>query len=248
MLVSMGLNILNRKLIAITISWMITGSYSALSCAGMVLNGTRVVYSAEQREVTVNMKNTGINPVLVQSWIDIGNPSDTPDTVVSPFILTPPITRVDAGKGQTLRISLVDGKKLSSSKESVFYLNVLEIPARSKNNEQPNHLSIAFRTRVKLFYRPQGLPGNADDAPEQLKWSLNNGGVTVTNPTAYYVTLGTVTYSANGKKYVAEGDMIAPGASDHIHFKNLSAVSDIHSLSFTSLNDFGASVKHTQIQ
>lgn len=238
----------NRKFIVIAFSWMITGSYSTLSCAGMVLNGTRVVYSAEQREVTVNMKNTGANPVLVQSWIDMGNLSDTPDKIISPFILTPPITRVDAGKGQTLRISLVDGKKLSSNKESVFYLNVLEIPARSKNNEQPNHLSIAFRTRVKLFYRPQGLPGNAEDAPEQLKWSLSNGGVTVNNPTAYYVTLGTVTYSEDGKKYVAEGDMIAPGASDNVHFNNVSTVRDIHSLSFTSLNDYGAPVKHKQIQ
>lgn len=244
----MNPNIFNRKFIAIIFSWMITGSYSALSCAGMVLNGTRVVYSAEQREVTVNMKNTGANPVLVQSWIDMGNPSETPDKIVSPFILTPPITRVDAGKGQTLRISLVDGKKLSSNKESVFYLNVLEIPASSKSNEQPNRLSIAFRTRVKLFYRPQGLPGNADDAPEQLKWNLINGGVMVNNPTAYYVTLGTVTYSTNGQKYIAEGNMIAPGASDNIYFKNVSTVSDIHSLSFTSLNDYGASVKHTQIQ
>lgn len=236
------------RLFIITFSWIITGCYSTLSCAGIVLNGTRVIYSSEQREVTVNMKNTGAMPVLAQSWIDKGNPSDTPDKVISPFILTPPITRIDAGKGQTLRISLVDGKAIPSNKESIFYLNVLEIPAKSKNKADPNHLSIAFRTRVKLFYRPQNLPGNADDAPEKLEWRINNGGVTVKNTSAYYITLGSVTYSANGQKYVVDGDMIAPGDTDTIHFKNVSVVNDIHAISYTTLNDYGAVVKHKKIQ
>ncbi|MDA8481282.1 fimbria/pilus periplasmic chaperone [Citrobacter sp. Awk 4] len=237
-----------RKLtfLLVALSGMTALSYSTLSCAGIVLSGTRVIYSAEQNEVTVNMKNSGKAPVLAQSWIDDGNQSATPDKITSPFVLTPPINRIDAGKGQTLRISLVDGKGIPANKESVFYLNVLEIPAKSKNAAENNHLSIAFRTRVKLFYRPQGLKGSSGDAPDSLQWSISNGGVKATNPTPYYITLGTVTYTQGGSKYVEDGKMIAPGGNADFHFKNINAISDIHAITFTSINDYGAAVKHNQ--
>lgn len=246
MLIPMILSRRNVKYLLVALSGMTALSYSTLSCAGIVLSGTRVIYPAEQNEVTVNMKNSGKAPVLAQSWIDDGNQSATPDKITSPFVLTPPINRVDAGKGQTLRVSLVDGKGIPTNKESVFYLNVLEIPAKSKNAAGNNHLSIAFRTRIKLFYRPEGLSGSAGEAPDALQWSISNGGVKATNPTPYYITLGTVTYTQGGSKHVEDGKMIAPGSSADFHFKNVSAISDIHAITFTSINDYGAAVKHNQ--
>lgn len=236
----------NIKLLLVVLSGMTALSYSTLSCAGIVLSGTRVIYSADQSEVTVNMKNAGKSPVLAQSWIDDGNQYTTPDKIVSPFVLTPPINRVDAGKGQTLRISLVDSKGVPTNKESVFYLNVLEIPAKSKDSDTNNHLSIAFRTRIKLFYRPQGLRGSAGDAPDSLQWSISNHGIKASNPTPYYITLGTVTYTQGGNKYVADGKMIAPGSSTDFHFKNVNAISNLNAITFTSINDYGAVVKHSQ--
>lgn len=248
MLVSMIKSTNSQKSFVVMLSWMIAGCYSTLSFAGIVLNGTRVIYPAEQNEVTVNMKNTGKSPVLAQSWIDSGNQSATPDKITSPFVLTPPINRIDAGKGQTLRISLIDAKGIPTDKESVFYLNVLEIPAKSKNSADNNHLNIAFRTRVKLFYRPEDLPGHADEAPDMLHWSISNGGLKINNPSPYYVTMGTVKYTSGSIQYISDGEMIAPGASIDVHFKNLSAISDIHAVSFTSLNDYGAVVEHKQIK
>jgi chaperone protein EcpD len=234
----------NPKFLILTLSWMTAPCFSTLSYAGIVLGGTRVVYPSEQKEVTVNVKNAGKQPVLAQSWIDNGEARETPDKITSPFVLTPPINRIDAGKGQTLRISLIDGKTLPQNKESLFYLNVLEIPAKSKNAAEDNHLSIAFRTRVKLFYRPADLPGDVNMAPDLLKWSVSNGGLKVTNNSVFYITLGTVTYSNSGKEYIADGQMVAPGSSTEYHFKNISAINDVSSITFTTLNDYGAVVKH----
>lgn len=228
----------------LTLTYMSVWCFSTLSFAGIVLGGTRVIYPADQNEVTVNMRNAGTLPVLAQSWIDNGNQSQTPDKIPSPFVITPPINRIDAGKGQTLRISLINKQSIPENKESVFYLNVLEIPSKDKNLSDTNHISIAFRTRIKIFYRPTSLTGSANEAPELLQWELVNGGVKAINPTPFYITLGKVTYTNVGKKYETDGNMIAPGSTSDFHFSNVNDINDTSNISFSSINDYGAVVSH----
>ncbi|MDA8480075.1 fimbria/pilus periplasmic chaperone [Citrobacter sp. Awk 4] len=218
--------------------------FSTLSFAGLVLDGTRVIYPAGENEVTVRMKNTGSLPVLAQSWIDNGVKNETPDKISSVFVLTPPINRVNAGKGQTLRISLLAENTLPQDKESVFYLNVLAIPAKSKDSINTSQINIAFKTRIKIFYRPDSLKGSANDAPNLLRWNISGNGVTVTNPTPYYVTLTEVTYASNGKKVVAAGQMISPGGTSDFHFNGVSQVSSVDSIEYASINDFGGLNKY----
>ncbi|WP_251677901.1 fimbria/pilus periplasmic chaperone [Escherichia coli] len=66
------------------------------------------------------------------------------------LLLPPPINRVDPGKGQTLRVTFTD-LPLPTDRESVFWLNVLEIPTRYEPKSNDNYLQVAFRTRIKLF-------------------------------------------------------------------------------------------------
>ncbi len=72
--------------------------------AGVVVNGTRVIYPAQAREVTVQVDNVGESPALVQAWIDSGDANQTADTSDAPFVLTPPIARVEPGRSQALRL------------------------------------------------------------------------------------------------------------------------------------------------
>ena len=48
--------------------------------AGVVINGTRVIYPGDEKEITVQVSNNGQRPVLVQSWLDTGDSEATPDT------------------------------------------------------------------------------------------------------------------------------------------------------------------------
>jgi chaperone protein EcpD len=218
--------------------------FSTLSFAGLVLDGTRIIYPAQEKEVTVQMKNTGTLPVLAQSWIDNGVKNIAPDKLSSVFVLTPPINRVNAGKGQTLRISMIAENTLPHDKESVFYLNVLAIPVKQKDSINASQINIAFKTRIKLFYRPESLKGSANDAPDLLHWSITANGVQAINRTSYYVTLSEVTYLSGGHKYVAEGQMIAPGGTGIFHFKGINQVSSIESIEYASINDFGGFNKY----
>ncbi|HGY8840292.1 TPA: fimbria/pilus periplasmic chaperone, partial [Escherichia coli] len=92
--------------------------------ANVVITGTRVIYPAGQHNVNVQLTNVGISPSLIQAWIDNGDPKAAPETIKTPFVITPPIARIDGNKGQTLRLSYT-GEPLPADRESVFYLNVL---------------------------------------------------------------------------------------------------------------------------
>lgn len=205
--------------------------FSASALASVVISGTRVIYPSDAKEVSVKVSNVGPSPVLLQSWIDSGDVNAKPSAIQVPFVLTPPINRVDASKGQTLRVSYVGGA-LPMDKESVFWLNVLEVPAKSQIKTGENRLQMAFRTRIKLFYRPAGLEGNANDAVKFVNWTTQGNKVQATNSTPYYASL--VNLSVNGKKL--EYAMLAPRSSQVLELPG-QAGSKING---AFVNDYGA--------
>ncbi|MFU0884503.1 fimbria/pilus periplasmic chaperone [Kluyvera sichuanensis] len=230
---------LSKKNIAFLSGLTVLAVFSNTCTASIILNGTRVIYPAKKKEVTVTVTNNNTTPVLIQNWIDNGNEKGEPGKTAVPFVLTPPINRVDPGKGQTLRISYIGSTPLPVDKESVFWLNVLEIPSKQKNESvADSKLNIAFRTRIKIFYRPEGLSGSPSVAAENLHWSVQGGGVKVTNPSNYFVSLSNVTLQVNGKTIEERARMIAPGGSDTYQFKGAN-VSSLANVKYTAINDYG---------
>ena len=139
--------------------------------AAIVITGTRVIYPAESREVNVRLSNVENRPVLVQAWLDEGNPAASPDQIQVPFVLLPSVFRVEPRRGQSLRI-MFTGADLPQDRESVYWLNVLEIPPKPAHAEDRNMIQLAFRTRIKLFYRPTGLYDDPTSVRSQLKWTF----------------------------------------------------------------------------
>ncbi|EIZ1086427.1 fimbria/pilus periplasmic chaperone [Klebsiella oxytoca] len=202
--------------------------------SGVVLDGTRVIYPADKRDITVRLTNMGERPVLVQSWLDKGDESATPDKIVVPFMLAPPVNRIEPKRAQSLRISTVRGASLPQDRESVFWLNVLEIPAKPDTAKAgDNYLQLAVRTRIKFFWRPVSLSGAAWQAPEGMVWTAENGGLKVQNPSPYHISLIEVAF--NGKKYGA--DMIPPHESQTV---SIPSIASGHSVTAVWLDDYGA--------
>ncbi len=220
---------------------------SSQSFASVVINGTRIIYPASEREVTIKLDNNGDSPSLVQAWLDGGDPKQAPEKSTAPFLLTPPLTRIENGRGQTLRL-IYTGAPQPQDRESVFWLNVLEIPPQATDAAARNYLQIAFRSRVKVFFRPKGLPGLAIDAPEKLRWSVvpdpTGLALQVDNPTVYHVSFSQAGITANGKDYTyKEGGMVAPFSKTLFHLKDLTqqpaTASPVH---YTFINDYGSGV------
>ncbi|MBR8300502.1 fimbria/pilus periplasmic chaperone [Burkholderia dolosa] len=213
--------------------------------AAIVITGTRIVYPEQSREVNVRLTNIEAAPVLVQSWIDDGDANANPDQINVPFVLTPPVFRVEPKKGQTLRV-MYTGTNLPTDRESLFWFNVQEIPPQPTNAEDTNLLQLAFRTRIKLFFRPAALQDGPSGAP--LKWTVAHDDkgasvLRVDNPSPYYVSFSRVTLKAGDREIQFDPSMVPP--FDHVSFvqqKGAHAALARGTVSYRLLNDYGAEV------
>lgn len=215
--------------------------------AAIQITGTRVIYPAGEREVTVQLQNNGTSPRLLQTWVDSGDASQGAADSDAPFMVTPPITRVEPGKGQSLRLMFTGGD-VPSDRESVFWLNVLEIPpvpAGAASGE--NFLQFAIRTRIKIFYRPRGLAGDPIGSYGLLTWRLlkQDAGYAVvcTNPSAYNVSLASVRLKnvVPDERKMPEGGMCPAKGRQTFPVEGTATSGGV---TFTAINDYGGFSKH----
>lgn len=221
---------------------MLISCYSLAN--NIIVNGTRFIYPSEEKEITIQMNNTADRPAIAQSWLDNGNPDETPDTIKTPFQITPPIVRVEAKGGQVLRIKLMDKTGLPTDRESMWWLNILDIPAMSKKDgKDENVLQLAIRSRFKFIYRPANL-GSAQGAVDKLLVTVKGTELSLENKTPFYLTVTKIatndSVALNSKTLT-----IAPFTTEVVSIKK--SLKSGTSLSLNSLNDFGANVKSTII-
>ncbi len=222
--------------------------------ASVVIAATRVIYPAKETEVTLKLSNEGKSPALVQVWTDDGSATTGPEAKGAPFLLTPPVSRIDPTRSQTLRIAYT-GEPLPADRESVFWLNMLEVPPRPEGAlADANKLQLAFRSRIKLFFRPAGLAGKADAAPAQAVWRLAGRGaapvIEVRNPTPFHLNLVLVELESDGKRaWFDDGVMVAPGETRELPLKGSldgQAGASLQ-LRYQTLNDYGGAVQGSAV-
>lgn len=214
--------------------------------AGVIIEGTRVVYRASQKEATVRMHNRGTNTVLMQVWADRGNEDSQPQTADAPFLITPPIFRMDPAKSQTARL-IFTGETLPQDRESMFWFNTLEVPA-TPTDKAANYMQIAVRSRIKLIYRPDNLPGTAAAAATGVTWKVATaeGGYVLRgqNPNAYHVALARVALVRDGKPYSAGSGTIPPFGSKDFVLSDFNGTGSAGQVRYGWINDYGAVNEH----
>jgi fimbrial chaperone protein len=227
-------------------SSLVVGSvlaFSALSAgAGVMLGGTRVILGEKDRQASIPLKNTGTAPYVVQTWIDAGEGKNK-----TPLLVTPPLARMDPGAENILRIVRIAGD-LPSDRESVFWLNVKEIPEKS---DQQNVLQVAVRTRIKVFYRPAGLAGKPDEARGLVTLSVVPGedgkgaALRVTNPSAYNVTF--TGFKINGNKEQTKAGMAPAFGALDFPLTVIGAPQAIE-VNYTTINDYGGETPEVTVK
>ena len=218
--------------------------------ANVVVSGTRVIYPAQKKEVTIQIQSASNTSSLVQVWLDSGDEQSSPDVSDVPFILSPPLFRLDEGQGQTLRL-LYTQEPLPTDRESLFWLNVLDIPPSLPTTSQSptNKLEFAFRHRLKIFFRPTGLPGDALSAPSQVSWSLRrlDGGkwaIKATNPTPFHINFNSADFVVGKTHYATESEMVPPFSSRTFAIPTLNAKSaGESSIDYAFINDYGGATR-----
>jgi P pilus assembly chaperone PapD len=199
-------------LLAVGLAW------PGAASAAVALNRSRIIMSEQQAEVTPQVLNQGQHPVLLQIWIDEGQPQAKVEELRTPFVVDPPIFRLDGGQTRRLRVLLTQPPStLPAARESVYWLNVLEIPAR-RSQLGRNQLSIGFRSRIKLFFRPNAVVEALRQgvAALQFTWGRNAAGQSllhIHNSAPIHQSLNTLKLEQGQAHYALQTPMVGPGES-----------------------------------
>ncbi|WP_380182961.1 molecular chaperone [Kalamiella sp. sgz302252] len=197
--------------------------------AGVIIGGSRMVYEGNEKEKAISVENPDAFSFLIQSWIEDATGNMIKDN--APFIVTPPLFRLDGKQKNLLRIIRTENS-LPQDRETLLWLNIKSIPAKS--DTEHNTLQIAVRTRLKLIFRPESL---VDETPEQhvqkLEWKKKGNQLVVINPSKYLMNFMFI--RINNKK-VVDGGVVMPESSAAFDLPSGETAGEI---SWKLINDYG---------
>lgn len=211
--------------------------YLPASQAALTLSGTRIVFDGDKRNVSLTVINPSNRMFAVQTWI---NTESDDQTTVVPFIATPALFRLNAGKEQQVQINGLPND-LPRDRESLFYFNTQEIP--QTNTSTGNQLNFALRTRIKMFYRPQELKDNPLERLKDLSWSIkkidNQDFLVVTNPGPFHVSFIRIEVIDSNKTVALDNTaMLSPLSSQRYDLSGIKPGQGLKVV-FSTITDYG---------
>ncbi|MBJ9214359.1 fimbrial chaperone [Citrobacter freundii] len=210
---------------------------SSQAMAAFVLNGTRFIYEEGKKNTSFEVTNQATETFGGQVWVD--NTTQGNGVYMVP---APPFFKVAAKEKQIIRIMKTDSS-LPADRESLFWLNVQEIPPKPKEAEG-SQLAVAVNTKVKLIYRPKSLIAGRRNAEKALQVVNNGGGSVLKNPTPYYFAVTGVKVNGQevklSEKVQAEISRLAPKSE-----VALGRLLPSGTVSVEAVNDWGGEVTYT---
>lgn len=243
-----------KKLLSVFI-FMAMSMISTSIFADVVINGTRIIYNAKDKESVVQLKNNGKNAYLLQLWMDDGDVKAKPGQSPVPFVINPPVVRIDPAKGQAVRI-MATNPVLPQDRETLFWFNMLEIPPKPTEMIQSgaNLVQLAFRTRIKFFYRPGGFSQTPLEAYRNIRFDLNNGSLNIKNDSPYFITFNSIEIRKDKNSPIAASvdkfskRMIEPKGEFNLQLtkKTTDSLNGL-TVFYNVINDFGGETKNEQV-
>ncbi|MBI6189518.1 molecular chaperone [Providencia rettgeri] len=218
-----------------TLVLLLTILFSSSTLSNVIITGTRIIYPADADSITVQLTNNSKTSSLVQSWIDNGDENSTPENSEAPFYLSPPIVKIEGLQGQQLKIKKIPGK-LPNNVESVFFLNVLDIPKTPESAKGKNAIQLATRSRIKIFYRPIELNESPDEVINHASYQIKNNNILVKNNSQYHLTIAAITSSDDKNNSLIDSAMIAPMSEKELPIKG---TMKSHDLILMYVDDYG---------
>ncbi|WP_431226011.1 fimbrial biogenesis chaperone [Burkholderia contaminans] len=220
-------------------AWCVLATAGALFAgaaqAAIVPDRTRVIFNEGEQAAIVTITNKSATyPYLVQSWLEDANGNK----ITSPLMVVPPLQRVEANERNVLRIAKLPGTELPADRETVFYLNIREVPPKT---DTPNTLQIALHTQMKLFYRPKAVqPAREVDWTLPMTLRVDQAAHTLVfdNPTPYHITIVNLASGAQKTQVSLEPVMVSPMSSTDVPFKAATP----STLFVTHIDDYGGQV------
>ncbi|EOU0021765.1 fimbria/pilus periplasmic chaperone [Salmonella enterica subsp. enterica serovar Schwarzengrund] len=170
------------------------------------LGATRVIYDLSGNGSTLSVVNEQDYPMLVQSEVLTEDRKGK-----APFVVTPPLFRLDGFQSSRLRIVRTGGA-FPKDRESLQWLCVKGIPptsgdkwAENKDGNKANdrvslQMNFSVNSCIKLIIRPSAVKGHPEDVAENVIWQKAGRKLKGTNPTPFYINLSELSIGENKVK------------------------------------------------
>ncbi len=153
--------------------------WSVARADGMQPETTVVILYEEEGEASIQVKNTDSGPALLHSAVE-----SIPEDLESLVVITPPVTRVDAGEAQLVRFLAANSQPLKTQR--LKRVTFEGIPQRKTGSGAT--VGISLRQNLPLILHPKGLARHP--APwKELTWHLEKSRLLVRNDSPYVVRL-----------------------------------------------------------
>ncbi|MFV8757628.1 fimbria/pilus periplasmic chaperone [Yersinia enterocolitica] len=177
-----------------------TGLHAIQHKFSVKVGETRAIYPLSSvKGISLSMVNPQDYPILVQTQI-----KDEDKHSSAPFVVTPPLFRLDAGMQGRVRV-IRTGGNFPQDRESLQWLCLTGVPPKegdiwdnghhdNKKETQDVNLDVrlSISTCMKLLVRPDQLKQKPEDVAGELIWQRNGKQLQVNNPTSFYISFKSI--------------------------------------------------------
>ncbi|HGN0870297.1 P pilus assembly chaperone PapD [Providencia alcalifaciens] len=147
---------------------------------------TRIIYNSNYPSAEIQVENPQEYPILIQSEV-----FDEDKHNKAPFIVTPPLLKLDEKQKVTLKI-IKKNAEINMNQESLYWFCVKGIPPLDNIDKENHHKSelnvnLSISSCNKLIYRPSILSGTPENDAGKISWRKEGNKLIVSNPTPYYM-------------------------------------------------------------
>lgn len=207
---------------------------------GFEIGATRVIYHHDSPSVSFWIKNDHQYPIIAQAKV-----LNSDKKSKAPFIITPPVLRVDSEMQTRLRVIPIS-PPMNKDTEELYWICIKGVPPKgelndsnqtSKNISQFN-INIITNSCIKLISRPNKINMTVKDAVQKIDVKVQGERLEIYNKSPMHINISSA--KINSKKIEIPNGYIEPYSNESIRFK----VKKGDEMQLSILNDYGAEIIH----
>lgn len=173
--------------------YLILSLISFYSDAGILASSTRVIFNQNNTDRSLVLVNTNKYPVLVQTWIDKGDPENLTQDKDAPYVVIPPIFRLSESEIKSLKI-IYNGHALPADRETLYWINIYETPATPSVPSDKKKIIMSMKTQLKIIYRPAALKDTLPVAMKNVSCNVSGRSTSLTciNNSGHYIFFNSI--------------------------------------------------------
>lgn len=166
--------------------------FPTYSQSSIEINKDKFIFIESINQEIIEINNKTNNDYFIQSWI---THYDKKDSNEIPFMVTPPLFKIEKDETFSLKIFKTDKIK-EKDREMLYRINIKRVPILLNPENSKNMLHVSINSVYNLIYRPLSIEKDAKDAYKKIEFLKNkNNELIINNPTPYFIALSSVYFN-----------------------------------------------------